>query len=310
MELVKRETFLRSMTPTLGSSIGFTTVFSIFFIINLIFCVYYHQWVFLCTWGVGLAIEVVGYAFRLYFNLNGDSFRAFIVQFVFLVIGPCFLINGLNYVQSQIILVYGNQYSVLKPMDHYHLFLIFDLACLIIEAVGCAIYGRAMDVNIGEDRSSSAVSDLGRYIACAGLALQVVSITTSQIFWYVFLRKISKRYKEDGFNPEYRSFREKENLLKRFIIGISFSFLCIYIRCIYRTVERGTGYPWSATVDESNMNFVEGMMVALAGLLLIVVSPGFVYGRYAGIDIREGRQNYPKDVYYEPAMKEEQGPVV
>lgn len=282
--LVKRA-YMIGPVPSLGSGIGFTVVFSIFFSITSIICFHYHQWWFLCSWGAGLVLEVIGYAGRIWYNINDESSSAYIMQSVCITVAPCFLLAGIYNILGQLILIYGDQFSVLKPRSYSAIFITCDVISLFVQGGGGGVSSR-----------DNGDSDTGRYIVIGGLAFQLLTMTIFQYFWYTFLWRIYKSERLHGeteFNPHYSTFRANRKLLKPFMAGVSLTFILIYVRSFYRVIETGHGYTSYLLTNEIYYNILEGMMISLAALIMAVLSPGYVYGRGAHLNVKKDGSSSP-----------------
>lgn len=269
--------FIQGPTPKLASGIGYVVVFSVLFAVNMLSCVFYHQWWFLGSWGVGLVLEIVGYAGRIWYTLNDNSSSAYIMELVCITVAPCFLMAGIYYVLAQLILIFGNDFSRLKPMQYSLIFIICDVISIFVQAAGGGV----------SDNPSS--STIGRYIMIAGLAFQVFTISVFQVLWYDFLWKIYNTRKLHGdtlFNPKFPHIRARP-LLTPFIWGVSLVVILIYTRSIYRLIETSSGWESYLSTNEIYFNILEGVMVSVAALIMATLSPGFVYGRHAHLYIKK-----------------------
>lgn len=277
-DLNKRE-FFEIETPSLKSAIGFTVVFSVFFLMTSVTSIFTHQWAFLTTWCFGLIVEIVGYAGRIWFHLDDNNNHAYIMQCVCITVAPCFLMAGVYLILSQLILIYGNHFSLLSPMTYSNLFGFFDIISLFVQGIGAGIASRPNEN-----------PNLGRYIMIAGFAFQVFTMTVFQFFWYSFLWKIyqSKRhFNEQHFNPIYGEFRQRRKLLKLFMFGVSIVVILIYVRTIYRMVETILGFDSYLFQNEIYFNILEGVMIATAALIITILAPGIVYGRHSHLYINK-----------------------
>lgn len=276
VELHKRK-FFDGDTPELASGLGFVIVFSVFFGVTLLSCVFYHQWWFLCSWGIGMVLEIIGYSGRIWYHLNDNNGSAYIMELVCVTVAPCFLMAGIYYVLAQLILIYGNHFSRLKPMQYSSIFIVCDVISIFVQAGG------------GGSSASASSSQTGRYVMIAGLAFQVFTMSVFQFLWYDFLWKIYKSEKENGeteFNPAYISIRQKK-IMPFFKIGISISVILIFTRSIYRLIETSSGWTSYLSQKEIYFDLLEGLMIGLSGLIMSILSPGFVYGRNAHLYIKK-----------------------
>lgn len=283
MDLVKREgeKFFAGDTPHLASGVVFTVAFSLFLIYTLIVCIRYHQWWWLGSWGVGLVLEVTGYAGRIWYTKNDTSRSAYIMELVCITVAPCFLMAGIYYILAQLVLIYGTKYSYLKPMQYSLIFIICDWISILVQAAGGGVAA-------GESSSNESTS-LGSNIMVGGLAFQVFTITIFQYLWYSFLYKVYKAGKLHGdskFNPQFAHVRNRR-FLTLFFIGISITVILIYTRSIYRLIENSMGFVSRLSTQEIYFDLLEGMLVALSGLIMCFCSPGPIYGRDAHLKLNK-----------------------
>ncbi|KAG0684311.1 hypothetical protein C6P40_004573 [Pichia californica] len=288
IELISRK-FIDGDTPKLASGIGYVIVFSIFYTINLIECVYYHQWWFLNTWGIGLLLEIIGYSGRIWYTINDNSSKAYIMELVCITVAPCFLMAGIYYILAQLILIFGNHFSFLKPMNYSLIFIICDVISIFVQAAGGGI----------SDAPSS--REIGRYVMIGGLAFQVLTISIFQFFWYSFLwkvRKSKKEFNEEQFNPIYHELRNRKKfkkLIHFYLLGISITVILVYTRSIYRLIETSSGWLSHLSTKEIYFDILEGLMIGLSALIMVIFSPGVVYGKHANLYIKKNGFDYYKE---------------
>ncbi|KAG0681043.1 hypothetical protein C6P40_002823 [Pichia californica] len=286
VEILQKREYIQGATPSLASGIVFTVAFSLFLSITSFSCILYHQWWFLGSWCTGLIIEILGYSGRIWYTINDNSSGAYIMQSLCLTISPIFLMAGIYNILAQLILIYGNNFSILKPKKYAAIFVTCDVISLFVQGAGGGLSGASSD------------PDTGRYIEIAGLAFQAFTMTIFQYFWYTFLWKVYKSKKlfdEDEFNPRYLNLRKNNKFMKPFILAVSISVILIYTRSIYRAIEMGKGYTSYLTTNEIYFDILDGLMVALSGLLMSIVSPGLVYGKNSHLYFR--KDGYDHDIH-------------
>lgn len=130
--------------------------------------------------GVGIILEIVGYSGRIWYSLNDNSSNAYIMELVCITVAPCFLMAGIYYILAQLILIYGNHFSRLKPMHYSSIFIACDVVSIFVQGAGGGISNNASN------------TDTGRYIMIGGLAFQVLTITIFQFLWYDFFGKYTR----------------------------------------------------------------------------------------------------------------------
>lgn len=284
LELLKRDGGFSPERPTLASGIPYLVVFIIFMCFHTVISIRTHQWWFFGSWGMGLALEIVSYAGRIWNYINESSESAYIMQLVCVTIAPCFLMAGMYYILAQLVLIYGDEFSYLKPKLYSIVFISCDLVAVILQGAG------------GGSASSPDGSqvDRGLHIMTAGLAFQVFIICVFQYLWYRFLWKVYQKYKSCGdaeFNPNFVELRQRKTLIP-FYIACSITVILIFIRSIYRLVEISLGWDSSVAKDEIYAMLLDGMLIALSSVLMIVFHPGLAYGKNAHLYMKS---HFPKD---------------
>lgn len=283
-EVTKRP-FFNGETPHLASGISFTIVFSIFTICNAFSCIYYHQWWFLGSWGGGLVLEIVGYSGRIWYSINDTNGNAYIMELVCVTVAPCFLMAGIYNIFAQLVIIYGTEFSILKPKQYSLIFIICDVLSVFIQGAGGGLSSHQ-----SSDKGSA---KLGSNLMIAGMAFQVVTMTIFQFFWCSFLFKIIRERSQSGdssFNPRFTHIRSR-NLLDYFFVAISVSVILIFVRSIYRLIEMSEGWSSQLAKKEIYFNILEGLMISLAGLIMCIFSPGLIYGKYAHLKIGNSNEN-------------------
>lgn len=279
LKMFNEEAYYSGNYPSLGGNIALLVVYSFFFVLTVISGVFYHQWWFLTCWTCALILEVLGYVGRIWSNQNILSFDAFVMQLVCLTLAPCFMMAGIYYVIAQLTVIYGQQFSVLRPMQYSLIFIICDIISIVLQAVGGGVAAGALSVYKSTQQGSN--------IMVGGLAYQVFTIALFQFFWYLFFFRVYKSYRKNGdadFNPRFAHIRESKFLVP-FIIGVSFAVVLIFVRSIYRLIELSEGWSSNLAVDEIYFMILEALMVCLATCVLAFLSPGLAYGKNSHIYI-------------------------
>lgn len=158
-------------------------------------------------------MEFLGYAGRVWSLQDIGSSSAYIMQSICLTIGPSFLMAGIYYVIVQLTLIYGEEFSILKPMQYSLIVIVADVFSIFLQAAGGGIAAQG--------------NQTGIRIMVVGLSIQLVTIAIFQAFWYHFLWNIHNSYKlyqESKFNAAFKFVRDR-NLLVPFMIAISISVI-------------------------------------------------------------------------------------
>ncbi|WVQ68299.1 uncharacterized protein L199_006506 [Kwoniella botswanensis] len=190
----------------------FISVFGVALVVQLLLSVFWRCWWTLPTLTAGTAVEVAGWGGRLWSVLSWEwvpneggvwdsAYGAYIMQICCLVIAPTFY-SAANYILfGRIIAAAGPSYVSLHSQSFSTIFVIADIACLVIQGAGGGIAGTA------DDKDGS---DMGAYIMTAGVILQlIVTIFFTALFAeWIWRRRIHKPSKRQ-FNPFARFYRKK-----------------------------------------------------------------------------------------------------
>lgn len=159
------------------------------------------------------------------------------------------------------IVVYGKQYALFKPMMYSYFFIGCDILSIVLQAIGGAL------ASIADDNQSTWE---GTYVMIAGLASQAVSMSiflsllihflmkiysnhsqreytsTASLFCSnLFNTKTARAYRltklEPFYNQRFNSLRSRE-LFIYLPLAMLCGTICRYIRCIYRLVELSFGF--------------------------------------------------------------------
>ncbi|WWC63054.1 uncharacterized protein I303_105653 [Kwoniella dejecticola CBS 10117] len=195
----------------------FITAFGVGFIAQLLLGIFWRTWWTLPTLAAGTAVEVIGWGGRLWtvmsfkwdYNEGGvwfSEFNAYIIQICCLVIAPTFF-SAANYILfGRIIANAGPTYTSLHSQSFSVIFVIADIACLVIQGAGGGIAGTADD---------SAGSDMGAYIMTGGVILQlVVTILFTILFVEWIIRRKNNNPSRKQNNPFWRFYKANRQAKK------------------------------------------------------------------------------------------------
>ena len=103
----------------------------------------------------------------------------FLCQIVSLTVAPAFIMAGVYYLLSQMIIIHGEKYAILKPIMVSIIFIFCDVVSLFVQASGGA--AAAVSLRLFKD------TELGTYIMVGGIGFQVVSMTLFLYFLFDFV---------------------------------------------------------------------------------------------------------------------------
>ena len=72
-------------------------------------------------------------------NLND-----FLDQIICLTIAPAFFTGGVYYLLAKLVVIYGEKYSLLKPMQYSIIFITCDVISLVVQAIGGTMAATAL----------------------------------------------------------------------------------------------------------------------------------------------------------------------
>ncbi|PSR79367.1 RTA1 like protein-domain-containing protein [Coniella lustricola] len=235
---------------------------------------------------VGLAGEIVGYVGRILLHNDPFSKNSFLIYLICLTIAPVLLSAAVYVTLARIVVVYGQSISLIRPRSYTLIFSGFDLAALVVQAVGGAIAAQGVGRGQGQ-------VDNGTHILVAGLSIQVASglafvVMSADYAWRVHRKKDQRNVR---FEKLYRS-----GHFKLFLYSLALITLLILIRTCYRCAELSGGFTGYLAQDEIAFMVLDGAMILSASILLTISNPGWAFGkawpatryRWGGIGNRAG----------------------
>ena len=295
--------------PSLIINAAFLVLFGISFITFVVQGTADAKWLgFSLAMAAGCALEVAGYAGRILAQqdmfaevcighrrptvlsepitktLTTDNTQTpFLIQIICLTIGPAFLAAGIYLCLSRIVTTIGPEYSRIKPLSYPKIFIPCDIISLVLQAVG----GGMASVAIHNDKSTKS----GDNVMIAGLAFQVATmfafiLISADFAWRTFrIRKLLPQttQSEREVNPQIpRPFTA-------FIIALTLSTLCIFIRCVFRVAELSQGWRGKLATTQKYFIGLEGAAIVASVLILNLCHPGYCFN--AAKDARDVRSS-------------------
>ncbi|CDR43753.1 CYFA0S12e03950g1_1 [Cyberlindnera fabianii] len=256
-------------TPSFGGNLAMTIIMSILFFIHTGIGLFFQTWWFSISYCLGTASEIAGYIGRLLGSHDTQNSNYFLLQIITLTIAPCFIMAGIYFLLSQVIMVYGTQFSLLKPKRYSQIFIMCDILSLLIQAIGGAMGSNALK-HFKSPKN-------GTHVMVAGLVLQVVSMTIFLVLFLHFLIRVKYFGSSSMSEYKYKHIRDTR-LFKMWPLVILIGVIFVYIRCIYRCVELGEGWNGYLITHEIYFMLFDAMMMSLTCLIFIPFHPGFVFG--------------------------------
>ncbi|CUM45727.1 uncharacterized protein AC631_01605 [Debaryomyces fabryi] len=260
----------------------------------------------------GIGLEFAGFIGRVMSFSDMTDMNYYILQLVCLTIAPAFIMGGIYYLFAQLVVVYGREYSILRPMWYSYIFITCDVLSLIIQAGGGGAASYASN-NFEDARP-------GSYVMIAGIAFQVFAMSFFLLFWFHFLFQTFFKHrpaKEEGsfdenkydpawknastanffkmifntkssqahratyleqfYNPLFANIRARK-LFYWFPLAMTIAVIAVYIRCIYRVVELAQGFSGYLITHEVYIMVLDALMIAITAIVFVPFHPVFVLG--------------------------------
>ncbi|KAH7203362.1 RTA1 like protein-domain-containing protein [Fusarium oxysporum] len=272
--------------PNLGGNTFFLIFFLFLFIAQLYLGKRNKTWSYTLALSTGTLFEVLGYIGRLIMHKNPWSSGGFIIQMLFLIVGPCFIAASIYLTLKHFIIYCGPQYSPLRPTLYPWLFVGCDVGSIVLQAIGGGV------ASAGTGGGKNSIAQLGNHIMVAGIVFQVVTmgICGALLAIYIFRYQTNKRGKQQPqsrspYNESKANGTVSRPKLKAFAVVLIAAYFFVLIRCIYRIPELAGGWGNSLMRIEKEFLILDGMMMALATLLLTVFYPSYYFPPFAAFRI-------------------------
>ncbi|ORY14197.1 RTA1 like protein-domain-containing protein [Clohesyomyces aquaticus] len=212
----------------------------------------YRTWYF-CTVLIGIAFEIVGYAFRC-LSSKVDPYRVnyFVIQYFFIVVAPVFFSAAIYTVLSILINVTGRRYAPIPPKLILWVFITCDVVATIIQILGAALVGVA--------ESNRKDPTTANNILLAGLAFQAFSFFVFILLFAWFLVKARRVL--------------FKVVKKGFYVAFGIAVVLVYLRVCFRLAETAQGLYSKLSTHEVYFGCLEFAPVVVAIFLLTAWHPG------------------------------------
>ncbi|OUT22630.1 hypothetical protein CAS74_002374 [Pichia kudriavzevii] len=251
LKMFNEQAYYSGNYPSLGGNTALLVVFSLFLCMQVISGVFFHQYWFLVCWTLGLILEIIGYAGRIWSSQNIMNFNAFVMQLVCITLAPCFMMAVLGFET--------NAYSLI--------FIVCDIISIVLQAIGGGVAASALSVYESTDA--------------------VFTILVFQLMWYYLIFNIYIAHKtngDDAFNPRFAHVRQRKWLIP-FMGVVSITVLLVFVRSIYRLAELSEGWSSAPATKEIYFMILEALMMSLGTCIISFLPPGLAYGREAHLYI-------------------------
>lgn len=242
---------LNSYVPSLALGILGAALFFIASAFHMWLLVRHRTWYF-STVVVGLAMEIVGYAFRLLASQkNPYSVPYFVAQYFCIVTAPVFFSAAIYTIISVMINVVGRKYAPSSPRLILWTFIVCDVVATVTQVTGAALVG----VAYSDQRDPTTPNN----ILLAGLAFQVFSFAVFILCFSLFIYKAAGVMGKD---------------LKNFSAAVMTSALAVYLRTCFRLAETAEGLLGYLSTHEVFFGCLEFLPIVVAVYFLIYWHPG------------------------------------
>ncbi|KAL8692936.1 MAG: hypothetical protein Q9218_002138 [Villophora microphyllina] len=255
--------------PSLSAGIVFVVVFFLAFVAHCVQTALKRKW-----WYILIAIGALGTAFALTLDrgetLTHGHRRASRLDRKNVGVQLPVQHAAIYYILSQLINVWGTQYSPISARLYLIIFASFDLLSIIIQAVGG---GSASKASAAEPPESTL---LGTHEMMAGIIIQLVSMCVFAILflWVIWRARAVPR----------------DSKITLLLVATSFSTACIIIRNFYRAVELSQGWKGYLITHEIYFCILDGMLMVLAPVAFNIVHPAWCLDGASADNTQETRE--------------------
>lgn len=290
---------------------GANYFFMIFFVLvtlyNVVMLRWLRYWWYNVAFICGYLLQFLGYLGRVLSLSDYTNFDDYLLQFVCLTLLPVFLMGGIYFFITQLVVVHGQHYSLIKPMYYLYLFVLCDVVLLVVQASGGGIA-----LSSFEGLSSSKT---GTWVMFAGVLFQVVAMLAFLVLWLAFFYRMCflprpeprwrpgivtflklilctpsalqyRRTLEPFYTPRFKSVRARP-LVPWFPLAITVYVIMVFVRCVYRVVELEAGFDGYLMEHELLMMALDTSMITGSALILLFFHPLWVFGTDAGLGLKD-----------------------
>jgi hypothetical protein len=269
--------------PNLAGNALFCAIFAICGLLQIILGIRYKTYTWMLGLTIGTLLEMAGYVGRLLMNKNPWNSSGFKLQIVALVLSPSFVAAGIDLTLKHLVLIFGPQWSRIKPNKIPWIFIGVDFAAIVVQACGGAVAAVA-DVN------HASLLKAGDDIILTGIAVQIFQLI---IFGAVALEYGYRAYAHRAEIPSEKLAYAHSTKFRYFMANIIIAYFAVLIRCIYRLPEMAGGWGSGLQRDETKFLILDGAMVVLASICLTIAHPG-IFFPFLGRDQKSALQESEK----------------
>ncbi|KAK3363455.1 RTA1 like protein-domain-containing protein [Lasiosphaeria hispida] len=223
----------------------------------------------------GVILEVLGYVGRLMSQKNRWDENGFLMQICCLTIAPAFLAAGIYLCLRRIVYAFGPENSRIAPETYTRFFIPCDVVSLVLQAAGGAM---ASIASHNDDKSGL---ETGDNIMIAGLAFQVVTLLIFIVVTADFGLNVLRRHRKLGAAALEQSETARQVRgsfrFRGLLVALAVATICIFWRSVFRVAELSEGWNGPLTKRQDFFIGFEGVMIAVACLVLNVFHPSVCF---------------------------------
>ncbi|KAK8155680.1 sphingoid long-chain base transporter RSB1 [Phyllosticta citribraziliensis] len=261
--------------PSLHMNAFAGLVFAICMVGQLGMGMYKKTWSYLLAVGGGCALELLGSLGLIAMHFNPYSHTGFQAAVICLTIAPAFLAAGIYLNLKHLVLIFGPQFSVLRPPSLYTwVFVASDVLSIACQAVGSGMAAKQDPkimwdaVRIIKGGMAFQITTLGMFAGCAA--------------WY-FVRVVMHRRE---LNPGTKALRQRW-MFRLFLGSMSLAYVAILTRCAFRMAEFDDGWRSKIMTNETFFIALDTVPCLIAVVAQTVLHPGYCL-RMPKVDYEDG----------------------
>jgi hypothetical protein len=206
------------------------------------------------------------------------------MQICCLIISPAFVTAGIYLTLKHITIIFGEEWSRLRPAWYTYIFITGDIFSLVLQGAGGGIAATAAD--------GSSMLDVGTNLMIAGVVMQVVILAIFACF--VVDYTIRSRSRQDRISSEAMTLFHN-TYFRCFAGAVLVAYVTIFARCVYRVPELSDGWRSEIMRNEPEFIALEGVMIVIAIGALTVFHPGYCFpalGNTMGRNKRTSKKSF------------------
>ncbi|KAF2032118.1 RTA1-domain-containing protein [Setomelanomma holmii] len=267
--------------PDMGANAFLAALFGVCFIACLVVGIMTKTWTYTIALGIGTFLECAGYIGRIIMNNNPWNESGFKLQICALVLGPSFVAAAIYLTLKHFVLYCGPQYSLLKPRLYPWAFVGCDFGSMVLQGIGGGMAAAG-------GTNNKKLIDAGNQMIVAGIAFQVVTMAVCGLLVLVYIIRYKKgASKRNSIDEKSAYHHDRDNgahplwKIKTFGFVVALAYITVLIRCIYRLPEMAGGWGNALMRNEREFLLLDGMMVAIACVVLTVFHPAYFFPPFA-----------------------------